>query len=166
MLNETKGVCNFCGEGISPDLRRCPYCGSLLDIRASGSENEVNFILVANSGDEEESKTVEQKNEHVSEMVEQKPVKVHTCSSTGKQIRKSRLSNGMKVFLTIISIIIPGLGQLAGIIISILFMNDENDEDRRSFGIALLVASLVFFVLSSFFWFIALLAVFSAHSNL
>jgi hypothetical protein len=53
---------------------------------------------------------------------------------------------------------VPGLGQLAGIIIGILFMNREDDPDRKSFGAALMVASLVFFILSCLSCFIIMLA--------
>lgn len=60
---------------------------------------------------------------------------------------KSPLGNGMKVFLTILFTIIPGIGQLAGIITAIVFMN-STDQDRKSFGVAILVASLILFVLS------------------
>lgn len=73
------------------------------------------------------------------------------------------LSNGMKVFLTILSTLVPGFGQLIGVILSIVFMNDQ-DEDKRSFGIALLTASIIFFILSCFFWFIVLLVLFSARA--
>jgi len=56
------------------------------------------------------------------------------------------LSNGLKVFLTILFTVLPGIGQLAGIITAIVFMNAA-DKDRKSFGVALLVACLVLFVL-------------------
>ncbi|MEN6315386.1 MAG: hypothetical protein ABFD25_14215 [Clostridiaceae bacterium] len=56
------------------------------------------------------------------------------------------LSNGLKVFLTALFILIPGIGQLAGIITAIVFMNSEGDSDRKSFGVALLVLSLIMFV--------------------
>jgi len=59
---------------------------------------------------------------------------------------KNPLSNGMKVFLTALFILIPGFGQLAGIITAIVFMNSEGDSDRKSFGVALLVLSLIMFV--------------------
>jgi len=68
------------------------------------------------------------------------------------------LSNGMKVLLTVIFTIIPGFGQLAGIITAIIFMNSEDDEDKKSFGVAILVASLIMFVLACIGCFIAILA--------
>lgn len=67
------------------------------------------------------------------------------------------LGNGRKVFLTIISTVIPGLGQLIGLILGLVFMNQE-EPDRRSFGQALLVASLVFFVGTCVLCFVVVLA--------
>lgn len=57
------------------------------------------------------------------------------------------LGNGLKVFLTILFTVIPGIGQIAGIITAIVFMS-STDQDRKSFGVAILVASLIMFVLS------------------
>lgn len=66
-----------------------------------------------------------------------------------KQVyNKPPLSNGMKVFLTSLFILIPGFGQLAGIITAIVFMNAEGDSDRKSFGVAVLILSIIMFVLA------------------
>lgn len=61
---------------------------------------------------------------------------------------KPVLSNGLKVFLTVLFTLIPGIGQLAGIITAIVFMSSDGDKDRKSFGVALLVACLILFLLS------------------
>ena len=61
---------------------------------------------------------------------------------------KPPLSNGLKVFLTMLFTLLPGIGQLAGIITAIVFMSTDGDNDRRSFGVAILVASLAMFILS------------------
>jgi len=50
------------------------------------------------------------------------------------------------VFLTVLFTLLPGIGQLAGIITAIVFMNADGDKDRKSFGVALLVACLILFV--------------------
>jgi hypothetical protein len=63
---------------------------------------------------------------------------------------KSSLSNGMKVFITVIASVVPGLGQIVGIILAIIFMNSEDDLDKRSFGVALLISSLILFVIACF----------------
>ena len=60
---------------------------------------------------------------------------------------KAPLGNGMKVFLTLVFALLPGIGQLAGIITAIAFMSSNDDSDRRSFGSALLVANIIMFVL-------------------
>jgi hypothetical protein len=61
---------------------------------------------------------------------------------------RTPLSNGMKVFLTVLFTLLPGIGQLAGIITAIVFMSSEGDSDRKSFGVALLVNCVVLFMLS------------------
>lgn len=174
-LDNANKKCNFCGEEIFRELRRCPYCGSLLEIYkenytkdltgngatadAETSNEEttsksVDFVLVKNPSEESANIAATKNLEESSEIqrVNKTAIKEH--------VKKSTLSNGLKVFLTIISTVIPGLGQLAGIIISILFMNDEHDEDKRSFGIALLIASLVFFAISCVIFFIILITFF------
>jgi hypothetical protein len=72
------------------------------------------------------------------------------------------LSNKTKVFLTAISSFVPWLGQLIGIIAAIVYMNSEDDEDRRSFGRALLASSLIVFLITSFL----ILFTISAFSNI
>lgn len=79
----------------------------------------------------------------------------------GNEIR-SPLSNGMKVFLTVLFTLIPGIGQLAGIITAIVFMNTEGDSDRKSFGVALLVASLIMFVFACIGCFILVIGISSS----
>lgn len=64
---------------------------------------------------------------------------------------KPTMSNAMKVFMTSLATFVPGLGQLIGVIAAIVFMNTEGDTDKRSFGLALLINSIVIFVL----WIIA-----------
>jgi len=73
------------------------------------------------------------------------------------------LSNGLKVFLTILFTIIPGIGQIAGIITAIVFMGSP-DQDKKSFGVAILVASLIMFVLSCIGCFIFTIAASSFSS--
>lgn len=58
---------------------------------------------------------------------------------------KNTLSNGFKVFITMVSVI-PLIGQLVGIIMAIIYMNNEGDTDKKSFGKALLIGTLVIFL--------------------
>ncbi|HEX9060236.1 MAG TPA: zinc ribbon domain-containing protein [Clostridia bacterium] len=72
----------------------------------------------------------------------------------GRQ-RSGKLSNGIKVFLSTLAGVIPGVGQIVGIITAIVFMNSDYDEERKSFGVSLLVASIIMFVVWSFLCFVA-----------
>jgi len=65
----------------------------------------------------------------------------------------NNLGNGLKVFLTIFCTVIPGLGQLVGVIVGAIFLASD-DADKRSFGRAILIASLIFFVISFFIFFL------------
>ncbi len=90
----------------------------------------------------------------------------HTAYNPGQgSIPAGRLSNGMKVLLTTLFIIIPGIGQLAGIITAIIMMNNDENADTKSFGVALLVVSLVMFVLSGLFFLILILALAISQQN-
>lgn len=64
-----------------------------------------------------------------------------------KILYEKPLTNELKVFLTAVTVLFPGVGQILGVICSIIFMNSNNDLDRRSFGKALLITSLLMFVL-------------------
>jgi len=157
-INAGMKKCNFCDESISADARRCPYCGSLLEIKI----NKFEFLADTNT------------QKPVSTIVNDSTSFVQSCAiysaDTRKDVRqpsmgavldgnnKKGLGNYMKVFLTVICTVVPGIGQLAGIIIAIIFMNTEDDTDRRSFGLALLIASLIFFVISCLACFMIILA--------
>ena len=71
------------------------------------------------------------------------------CSALNVQkiLYEKPLTNELKVFLTAVTVLFPGVGQILGVICSIIFMNSNNDLDRRSFGKALLITSLLMFVL-------------------
>lgn len=63
-------------------------------------------------------------------------------------VQEPSISNARKVFITSLCSLIPGFGQLIGVIIAIVYMNSEDDNDKKSFGVALLVNSLIVFVLA------------------
>lgn len=207
-------VCSFCGEEISADSKRCPYCGSVLaidnsfkveevktdsfgdnvsqvpdinsDIEKKSFDNSINidndandFLYQEKSYDDrterglfdtkpneqvtgETEKTVNSDNIVMNNtQAPQAPSPVHNVS--GNPVRpqsylggnvprlgadvKPSISNAMKVFITSICSLIPGIGQLVGVIIAIVFMNTEGDTDKRSFGLALLVNSIIIFVI-------------------
>jgi len=68
------------------------------------------------------------------------------------------MSNWVKVILSALAVFIPGIGQIVGIILGLVFVSNDINADKRSFGAALITVSVVAFILSSFFWFIIALA--------
>lgn len=223
-----KNVCTFCGEEISIDAKRCPYCGSIFsrerslnnddvqterfynddsmkqnsnsdyskglidnsinaDMSAKDFINEEKFNeemngLFDNIPDnpvggksglfdaniynpvEEKLNSQPKEEEFIGSSTQipqerismQKPVMNNNIRPQRPPVRSTpdirahenpSLSNAMKVFLTSLSNFIPGLGQLIGVIMAIVFMNSEGDTDKRSFGLALLVNSIIVFVI-------------------
>lgn len=64
------------------------------------------------------------------------------------------LSNWTKVMLTSLSVMVPGIGQIVGIISGLVFVANDRDADIRSFGAALITASVIAFIIAAIFWFI------------
>lgn len=185
--NGEEKKCSYCGEIIRSDARRCPYCGSLLDIRVDEVSTEskelqnsfLQYETFDNLEERKEELHAEGETQGDTEFKEAadsilnsgssfdtinpipKPTheqKSFISKSDGMYIKKP-LSNGMKVFLTSLCVVIPGLGQLIGIILSIVFMNSEGDADRKSFGVALLIASLIVFVFTCLYCLVLAMAV-------
>ncbi len=121
--------CEFCGEEIDSTSKRCPYCGSLLKEEHGNEYVEAPLIPAGHQEIEQGSHDVENK--------EYQPAPVSVPRPLG---------NAIKVLFSIIAVI-PGIGQLTGIIASIIFMSDDRDTDRKSFGKALLAASLILFAI-------------------
>lgn len=179
--NDNIKKCSFCGMDIPGNASRCPYCSSLLDIKIDDrnyfNENEEKQIPVVNEEEPAEYNVNPQAKATGENMPESKPAVNYSSYGQGNDgnyrqnysvpngsgYSREPLSNGLKVFLTILFTLIPGLGQLAGIITAIVFMNSDDDKDRKSFGVALLVASIIMFVLSCIGCFV-LAMVFSMNS--
>jgi len=70
----------------------------------------------------------------------------------------SLMSNWSKTFLCALSVILPGIGQIIGLIAGLVLVANDCDSDRRSFGAALLTVSLIVFVLQLIFWFLLALS--------
>ncbi len=68
------------------------------------------------------------------------------------------MSNWTKVFLCALSVIIPGIGQIIGIIAGLVLVSNDSDPDKRTYGAALLTVSLIVFVIMLIFWFLFALA--------
>lgn len=204
-------ICNFCGEEIPESQRRCPYCGSLLDMgnavnnstqqmqfnynnqavqpsaadtqKLSGEETsrpqngQLQYHTVADSTNEiDNEQTISQPQciqpsadtipQVRQEQVRQEQIRQNgTYAGSSQQavpVRKT-MGNGLKVFLTVLFVIIPGIGQLAGVITAILMMNSDTDSDKRSFGTALLVACILVFILASSLSFVISMAIPALH---
>ncbi len=66
----------------------------------------------------------------------------------------SFLGNWSKVILSALAVFIPGIGQIIGIIIGLVFVSNDINSDKRSFGAALLTVSIIVFVITVIFWFL------------
>lgn len=122
----------------------------------STSEDSENEPKSENIDTASEDAVFEGNNENIEQGNENMKFALKTDTHQSAEIRKKPLSNGMKVFLTTLCVFVPCLGQLIGVIASILFINSD-DADRRSFGSALLVSSLIVFVVSVIFSFMLVL---------
>jgi hypothetical protein len=160
MNTSTEGTrkCDFCEEEISYYSRRCPYCGSLLKPPELSADYASDYAS-SPVGDDFQIER-DRVNEEIPAGADANQAANENYSNHMYSVYKP-LSNAMKVFLTSIAVIIPGIGQLIGIIAAIVFLNSGHDGDRRSFGVALLVASVIFFILSGILMFFMLIAVFT-----
>lgn len=125
--------CRFCGEEFDRYSGRCPYCGSLLSTRKKQAKMQTvegdGFILLGDPPNKSVKKTV----------------------------KSGQIGNGRKVLLSVICAAIPGIGPLTGVIAGLIYMDSEQ-EDRRTFGKALLTASIIMFVLNGVFIYLLALA--------
>lgn len=194
IFNVNKKKCTYCGEEIDANAARCAHCGSLLDVVSDAFKAESGMsvsepeqviqeeFVNTQTGD---IYTDSQENRPLSNIIDTEsnatgpnigiPENVNSQNAFNPQPAnfqgpvkvpaKTSLSNGMKVFLTTICTVVPLLGQIAGLILSIVFMNNQEDEDKRSFGLALLVVSLIFFFLSCISCFVVIIAVTAAQRS-
>jgi len=213
-IGNSRKICNFCGENIASDFKRCPYCGSLLELDASYSDagsqgivdtidedsevdtadsayrfeksiNDSNSVTdftgkpvsseqylnyddddfalreaLANrealinkadapieNNNPEKSSSMKKPEIRPGNLAATKPIKAEVNNIYSDNL-KQPLGNGMKVFMVTLSNLLPGIGQLFGVIAAIVLMNTEGDKDRKSFGVALLVSSVIAFVVS------------------
>lgn len=201
-IGDGRKMCSFCGEDIASDFKRCPYCGSLLqldvghlDTDSHNTVDGVNENIEANSADSSYrfEKSINDTNSVTDftgkaifkeqdlnsddedfalkdalasrKSFENNPAgaiknddagRTNRYDNKNKQLNKQKqtnkqkkpLGNGRKVFIVTLSNLVPGIGQLFGAISAIAFMNTEGDKDRKSFGSALLVSSVIAFVVS------------------
>lgn len=147
-----KKNCEFCGEEIHVNSRRCPFCAGVQ--KKMPSVNDGLNALIPDRPDNQLQEINSEKLDRQSESNEKKKQKYELdirytgpgINNYGERQTDVALSNRFKVFLSVFSSMIPGVGQIIGIISAIIFLSNEQDEDRKSFGKALLTASLVTFV--------------------
>ena len=175
--------CNTCGESSQEDLTFCRYCGSLLEA-VKEEAPQVDTLHVQEDRQLSEDQNIKREEpqlpyfekgdvsgENMTEKFSNtintntRPVNISSRvqpknNSLTTVVKKNSISNGLKVFLTVICTAVPGFGQLVCLILAIIFMNSEGDGDKRSFGVALFIASLVLFVLTCIIVFILILAIY------
>lgn len=157
--------CSYCSEDIPAGAGRCPFCGSLLEVvvdadpyKTPQEQNKDNAGLEQQAPIPAEIPASAPSTTGTGD-VNSRPSYSSTNTPGGqgpyynnpygyREYKRQPLGNGLKVFLTILFTLIPGIGQLAGIITAIVFMNTDDDPDRKSFGVAILVASLIMFVIA------------------
>lgn len=184
-------ICNFCGEEIPESQRRCPYCGSLLDmgnvVNNYTQQMQINYnnqaaqppavdtqklngeeVIRAQNGQAQYNQA-QYNQASVNQIPEgqmQQQGRAYQDSNRSRQAAapvQKTMGNGLKVFLTVLFVVIPGIGQLAGVITALLMMNSDSDNDKRSFGAALLVACILVFIMTCSLSFVISMAIPALH---
>ncbi|ACL76507.1 hypothetical protein [Ruminiclostridium cellulolyticum] len=66
-------------------------------------------------------------------------------------INSKPVSNWIKGLLTVLAVLIPGIGQIFGLVVGMLFVSDKVKE-KRFFGMVLIAVSVVMFSILLFLW--------------
>lgn len=186
-LDANSKFCKTCSELSPAELDKCQFCGSelkdVLDEVNSDLNLKISIGSVSSEIENEEPNISEilpydNVESYVKEAYDEKENSINNDqaqfndifgfkSSNGVQekivkeiVKDDSISNKKKVFLTVICAIVPGFGQLFCLILSIIFMNSEDNEDRKSFGSALFAAALILFVLTCIISFLIALVVY------
>lgn len=122
--------CPYCGEQIESSTSKCPFCGSVVEPEPELENDEQDQAGYAGSKDG----------------INNEGMLGQGQSNNQPTVPPGTLSNGFKVFIAMLATV-PLIGQLVGIIMAIIYMNSEGDPDKKSFGKALLIGTLVIFLL-------------------
>lgn len=133
--HEKTNLCNNCGGEIIIHSRTCQFCGYMIEVDNKEINKDINS---------EADIKIE---EIVDEIVENSKI---NYSKKGNVT----ISNNKKVMLVSLSTIIPLVGQVIGLIISIILVKNNDDNDTESFGTSLFIASLIVFVIQCIFLFV------------
>ena len=144
MIRTTPGhkKCDYCTEIIISDLFRCPFC---LSIQKSLKKKK----LKENNQPELTSTNNEKNLSELSDVLEE-------VLAT----QEKKLSEKAKVFISALSFFFPLLGQVFGVISSVVHMNSKANQDK-AFGRALLTACVCLFAINSIVTLILILALFT-----
>ena len=170
--------CVTCGELSTEEFDKCQYCGSVLvdnldyansdvDTKTIGIEEDIKSVAPENLNYNNADKYFEEEFEKDVSEISNDQLQFNNIFGFKSEnnipkveVKNKSISNGRKVLLTIICSIIPGFGQLFCLILSLGYMNSEENEDMKSFGQALFVAALVLFVLTCIISFVIALAIY------
>ena len=149
-----KKKCEYCGEEIHINSRRCPFCNSIVK-EVAPEELQIPPITIEEpNGNKERDQLNNEPKESYAFQNEKEENKFDSgnymvCknNSSRESQQYESLKNGFKVLFAALSAFPPGIGQLVSVIAAIIFMADD-DDDRKSYGTALLTSSLIFFI----FW--------------
>lgn len=157
--------CEHCGEQIHIRSKKCPFCNEIVEEvpeKVEGVINDENNENIENTAEdvvnEEQHPEAVDVQEAINEFKKNGNTKESISFAVGQgepkdyvykaEVRHSieyvePMSNWTKVFLTALCTF-PIIGQLVGSFIGVYFVSYE-DTDRKSFGKALIVLSIVMF---------------------
>lgn len=70
-------------------------------------------------------------------------------NSTSPNENITGMGNGAKVLLTVLTSVIPGIGQIIGAIMGMVFISSNENKDKSSFGTSIIVSSIIMFIVWS-----------------
>lgn len=152
--------CTYCNEEIPENMVRCPYCCSILSWGSVPSSAPSDVEAKHREEPGRQMAKEEEAGMRMTKVKVNKPARTQDIEG-GKQIFRKppaeglqsikRLTNGQKVFLTVVTVMFPIIGQIIGILFSIIVLAYIKEPDQQSFASALLAAGIIVFMLSCFF---------------
>ncbi|MBE5812275.1 MAG: hypothetical protein E7314_01295 [Clostridiales bacterium] len=155
-------ICENCGAKLHSRTLKCPECNTLLT-DASQIVNDTTNIENTNTETINQTlgENIDVKISDTESIIEQNPENISqedTKKSSPENVKDyvykaevrhsleytNQLSNSLKVFLTALSTI-PLFGQFIGTFFGIFFLTYD-DNDRKTFGKALLILSIIIFI--------------------
>lgn len=154
-------VCENCSEKLHVRTQRCPFCNTVLTDKSLIVKEQEEVIeekkdnLVINSDEKKNDTDVfaeipNDGEEILKPNLPDKDIKDYVYKA---EVRHSLeytklMPNSLKVFITAISMI-PVIGQIIGTFFGVFFLTYE-DNDRKSFGKALISLSIIMFIIYSY----------------